>query len=101
MFMTKMSTPSIRNLPSFQGKADRSCASSPKGLEGTAEPATKGDDLDVTRKSAHSKSPDIIGADNEGLSMTAKLFCASVIIALCVGFVRTRKNYRTLYRNLA
>jgi len=76
-----------------------------KGLEGTAEPAVPGDDLDVTKGQSKSYSPSQnqfhdandspafrVPDSTSGLSFAAKLFFATVIVAVCIVFVKTRKN---------
>jgi len=58
-----------------------------KDLYGTAEPAIAGDELDVTLK-----NPSVVPKAMDGLSFSTKLFYASLIIGLCVVFIKTRKN---------
>jgi hypothetical protein len=85
------------------GNADGVCVLI-KGLEGSAEPAIPGDDLDVTKQTkSYSPSQNRLHDANDnlalkvpdstsGLSLFAKLFYASLIVVVCVAFVRTRRT---------
>jgi hypothetical protein len=70
-----------------------------KGLEGSALPAQAGDNLDVTTTSSSSssfqqdaKSPKFAKPEDAGLGMMAKFFYLTLVVAVCVVFVKTRKN---------
>lgn len=72
-----------------------------EGLEGSAAPMVTGDNLDVTSTSNTKESTSSNGKvgsipvfekpTSSGLSFTAKLFYASIVLAVCVLFVKTRK----------
>jgi len=72
-----------------------------KGLEGSALPAKAGDNLDVTSSSSeqNTKIPKFTKPEEAGLSMTAKLFYLMSIVAVCVLFVKTRKNGGNAWSN--
>jgi len=67
-----------------------------KGLEGSAAPAIEGDELDITSSQqtlrTERASPSLTKSEDAGLSMMAKLMYVSMIVAVCVMFVKTRKD---------
>jgi len=73
-----------------------------EGINGSAAPAIEGDELDVTAQKQQPKIPQQEGegkeilteTTSEGLGMAQKLFFIGVIVAVCVAFVKTRKDGR-------
>jgi len=65
-----------------------------KGLEGHAEPAIPGDDLDVTKPKNQDDGNTAFSVPDSsaGLSMLSKLFLASLVVTCCVIFVKTRRT---------
>jgi len=75
-----------------------------KGLEGHAGAADPNDDLDVTKPNnsngkAASSVPE--SSSSTGLSMMSKLFFASLVVAGCVAFVKTRRSPSSMLRSSA
>lgn len=52
-------------------------------LQGTAAPVVEGDELDVTAQKQRQA---------EGLSMAQKLFFIGAVVAVCILFVKTRRD---------
>jgi len=79
-----------------------------EGLEGNAAPMVEGDNLDVTSTSSGGSSastnsiagnaPIYAKPASSGLSLMTKLFYASVILAVCVVFVKTRRDRNVGFR---
>lgn len=74
-----------------------------KGLEGSAKPAKEGDELDITSSQqtlrTERSNPTLTKPEDAGLSVMAKLVYMSLIVAVCVIFVKTRKDGAGAWRD--